>query len=266
MHREDLHRPWSGLQSAAFEPAFLLLGSLQPAEEAVDGRAVGRCRELRSHLGEGIQVRPGGGGRVTRPREHLDIEPERSLGLADQLGQRHTGVFSHLPQGTPQPAQAAEHGRGQALPGGADPAVRRELFERLGEADDILGFRGKIRQLDRPRPGIVRIEQPGVRLTTVGTGQGEPEGAGLLTPVLALPLLGPGVEGVEIGDPHPAGCSRQQPHEGVATSGVSDDAQRGEQVDNLRGEQQTPQTDDFVGHVGGLQGRHDRRELRALAT
>ena len=266
MDGEDLHSARGGLQGATFEAPLFLLGRLQPGEETVEGGAVCGRRELRGHVGEGIEVGSRGGCGVFVPRKHLDIETERPLGLTDQLGQRHTGLGPQLAQRSRQPDDPIADCRGEPLAGRTDPASRGEVFDGLGDADDILGFGREIGQPRRARACVVGVDQRRIGDGALGTGDMESERAGLLTTMLPLPLLGPGVERVEIGDPQPAGRSRQQPHQGVAASGVGDDAKRRQQVDDLGSEQQPTETDDLVGDLRGLQRGHDRGKLRPLAA
>ena len=84
---EDLHGLCGRLEGGTFQAALLRDGSIEPGEEADEGGAVGGRGEVGSDVGKGIQVGPRGVGRITRAREHLDVQPERSFGLTDEVRQ-----------------------------------------------------------------------------------------------------------------------------------------------------------------------------------
>ena len=86
MHRENGDGIGAGLQPAQLEAAFLGKGGFEPGNEGTQGRSIRRRCETGGHLGEGIQVRPGGGRRVLGSRHNLNVQPQRPLRLKDQLG------------------------------------------------------------------------------------------------------------------------------------------------------------------------------------
>ena len=76
VHGHHLDGVGAGLDPAEVEPALLVDGGLEPGEEAAEGGAVGARREVGRDVGEGVEVRAGGTGRVPGPGEHLDVEAE----------------------------------------------------------------------------------------------------------------------------------------------------------------------------------------------
>ena len=76
----------------------------------------------------------------------------------------------------------------------------------------------------------------------------------------------PLVQPVEVGGPQPAHRAGEQTHERITAARVSDRAQRGDQVEDLGGQQQPAETDDLVGNAGGVERLHHRTELGSLAA
>ena len=232
--RHDLHRVGTGLDPAEVEPALLVDGGLEPGEEAAQRRAVGARREGRGDVGEGVEVGPGGARRPPGPGEHLDVEPQGRLGLADELGQPEAGQGPQSPDGGAEAVQALQRGRADALALLPHPGGRREVVERLDDA--------------RLLAGVAREVGPA------------------LAPAGALPGPRPRAQPVEVGRAEAAGGSGEQAHEPVAARGVLDRVEQGDEVGHLGHVEQPAEADDLVGHAGGLEGVDDRVELGSLAA
>ena len=73
-------------------------------------------------------------------------------------------------------------------------------------------------------------------------------------------------EAVEVGRPEQSRRPREQPHQTVAAGGVLDDRQQRDDVGDLGGEEQPPETDDLVGNPPQREGVDDGGELTSLAA
>ncbi len=104
--REHLDGVRRHLDGALVEPALLGLRGVEPGQEPAQRGPVGAAGEVGRDVGERVEVRAGRGRGVLGPGQDLDVEAERALGLADQVGQRHAGQRAQPAHGLAQPEQA----------------------------------------------------------------------------------------------------------------------------------------------------------------
>jgi hypothetical protein len=139
------------LDGGRVEAALLLDRRVEPGQEPPEVGPVGRGREGRGHLAEGVEVGPGRGHGVLRTGQDLDVETQGALALADQLGQRQTGEPPEVLDHPAQRAEPVEPGLRDPLAVRTAPCRRRQVVERLDDARPVGALRGLVADLAQGR-------------------------------------------------------------------------------------------------------------------
>ena len=195
-------------------------------------------------MGEGIQVAPGMGHRAGHVRQHLDVQAQYLLGGGDQVGHVQVRQGADLAD---LPGQAC-----QPLPGG----VTEPASPCCGP-----GPRGE---------GIDRFDQAGALIVlehvfALGACGGVLAGGPIGAPRTGLDS-GPRGEYRQVRCPQVHAGSGQQPHHRIAAGGIMGHGQRGPDVGDLGGGEQSAQTDHLARQPGGQQSLLDHRELRPFTA
>ena len=129
-------------------PRSSLAGGLEPAEEAGEGGPVGAGRERAATSAKASRWARAAVGGVLGAGQHLDVEAESALGLADEVGERQAGERAQAPDDLAQPAQPLE-GRvaDRHWPLWLRQPGRRQVVERLDDAGPV----GAVGRLVRAR-------------------------------------------------------------------------------------------------------------------
>ena len=105
---EHLHGVSVGLGVPGVESALLVPGGVEPAEEAGERGPIGGRGVAGGDVGEGVEVHSRRRRGVLGTREDLDVEPDRDLGLGDEVDERQRGEAAQAPDDVTEVVQAAE--------------------------------------------------------------------------------------------------------------------------------------------------------------
>jgi len=227
VHGHDLHGVRVGLGRRGGQAPLLGAGRREPGEEATEGATV-LAVEARSNGTEGVQVHAGL-SRCRAPHGDLDVEAEQPLGLDHEIGDREERLAPQGAQETAELGEARPPGRREAPVGPARPPRRRESVEGVGDR----------RQLAAVGAGVA-----------LGPGH------------LARPV----VQGSEVGEPEPRPRTGEQAHQRVPARGVVRGLEQRDDVDDLRGVQESTDPGDLHLEPCGQQRLLEQRELRTGAA
>ena len=237
VHRQHLDGGVGGFDLCLVEAALLVLGGIEPRQKSAERRAVGRCREPRRDVGEGVEVHPGGIGGDARAGQHLDVETERAFGFCGELGERQPGQSSHPPDNLRKTRKSLSRNVAQWRTCRARPLGRRQLIDGLDQRRPVTGGR-------------------------LAVGRGALDGG----PTVAFELARPRGEHVEVGRTQPDQRAGQQSDETVAAGGILHDPEQAHQVGDLGCHQQPAHTDDLDRQAGLLECVDEQREQRPFAA
>ena len=239
MDGEDLDRPGRGLDLGGAHGVLVLLGGVEPVQEAGECGGVGVRGEGAGRLVEGVEGSVA--HRVADPGGDLDVEVECLLGQCHEVGQRQG---DGLPDASDRPGGAQRDGP----PGLGQVPGRRSLFLRTFLIPSQQGVQGLAEQrgvgLD-----LVAVS-PRSLLAAFGRGTGE--------------LAGQRCQGAQV-----AGADTetgQQPDRPVPALRVRGHGQQGADVGDLGDVEHPPQADDRVGQACLLQLGGDGIHLRPGAA
>ena len=144
VHGEHLNGPGVHLDGRHFQATFLLTCSIEPVEEPSERGTLRLRREGTGDVGERVEVSTRRRRIVPRPREHLDVESEHSLGLSHEVGQRQTGEQTKSVQGGMKARQPSQRLRREALVVPPTPRFVWQFTDGFDEADVVAGAFGEI--------------------------------------------------------------------------------------------------------------------------